>query len=467
MQENPKYFMDSNSLLASPQYKYLNFISLQKFTLWDVKRYLREPILSNFPVVRLGKFIEEQNRMIKLFDEPDTEFKILGVSNKVGIFDAYLEKGSNINQPYKRVEIGWLAYNPYRINVGSIGIKEQYHANEFISPAYVVFSCKKELLPNFLFLLFKTETFNQIIRENTIGSVRQNLLFGSLKLLEIPLPSLNIQKQLVEDYKFKLTKANNALIEYEKTNKEADDFLINFLGIKYREIEIDKGFSFVTFQNVDRWGVDFLLKAKSLESIKKCNYPTFEIGKFIKFLQYGISEKANTESKGTVVVRMNNIQDGKLDISNIKHFDFDSSNLTKSATILQKGDLLFNRTNSKELVGKTAIFDLEGEFTFASYLIRIRFTENINPKYMNYLFNSKIGRLQIDMTSRQILGQANINSQELKEFIFPIPELEIQNEIVWILDEFNTRKEYLLSQSINNRKEALETFENALFNTKL
>lgn len=86
---------------------------------------------------------------------------------------------------------------------------------------------------------------------------------------------------------------------------------------------------------------------------------------------------------------------------------------------------------------------------------------------MNYLFNSKIGRLQIDMTSRQILGQANINSQELKEFIFPIPELEIQNEIVWILDEFNTRKEYLLSQSINNRKEALETFENALFNTKL
>lgn len=464
---NPKHFMDNSNLKISAQSRYLHFTSFHKFTLWDVKRYLREPIQSNFPIVQLGKYIIEQNHLEKIFNEPDTEFKILGVNNKVGIFDAYKEKGYNINQPYKKVEKGWLAYNPYRINVGSIGIKNEYHQYEYISPAYVVFSCKKELLPDFLFLLFKTEVFNKIIKENTTGSVRQNLLFDSLRLLDIPLPSLEQQLSLLSDYNSKVKKADVALSKSQEIKIEAHSFLIDYLGVKYIPIQIIKGFNVFSFQNLDRWGVDFLLKAKSLESIKKCKFPTFEIGRFIKYLQYGISEKANLNDKGTVVLRMNNIQDSKLDTTDLKYIDFESSNLTKNTYILEKGDLLFNRTNSKELVGKTALFDLEGEFTFASYLIRIRFSENINPKYINYLFNSQIGRLQIDMISRQILGQANINSQELKEFVFPIPALKIQNEIVQKLDNLNDEKESLFNESIKNRKQALANFEKAVFNSKI
>src|SRR5690606_7764208 len=95
-------------------------------------------------------------------------------------------------------------YNPYRINVGSIGLKLPEHKYKYISPAYVVFSCKSDLLPEYLFAMFKTERFNAIINENTTGSVRQNLSYNKLSQIDIPLPSIKEQKILVEAYQSKL-----------------------------------------------------------------------------------------------------------------------------------------------------------------------------------------------------------------------------------------------------------------------
>ena len=71
------------------------------------------------------------------------QFKILGVNNKVGLFDAYTEAGRKIKQPYQRVEDGCLAYNPYRVNVGSIGLKTAGQKHDLISSAYVIFKCRE------------------------------------------------------------------------------------------------------------------------------------------------------------------------------------------------------------------------------------------------------------------------------------------------------------------------------------
>ena len=77
-----------------------------------------------------------------------------------------------------------------------------------------------------------------------------------------------------------------------------------------------------------------------------------------------------------------------------------------------EGDILINRTNSKELVGKCGVFQAEGEYVFASYLIRVRVDNSrVLPEYLAYAINSPLGRQQVDALSRQIIGQANINSQ--------------------------------------------------------
>ena len=79
----------------------MKIIPFHDIVLWDVKRYSSKKIQSEYPIVKLGSCIQEQSHRSKLSDYPENEFGILGVSNKIGIFDAYKEKGININQPYK------------------------------------------------------------------------------------------------------------------------------------------------------------------------------------------------------------------------------------------------------------------------------------------------------------------------------------------------------------------------------
>lgn len=170
-------------------YPHLKFINFSDLFLWDFKRYASNNISSTkYNIVKLSDYIQEENIKIKPFENPDDNYEILGVNNKTGLFDAYIEKGSKINQPYKVVKDGFLAYNPYRVNVGSIGLKTEQQKYKYISPAYVVFSCKKGLLPEFLYILFRTNKFNELIRENTTGSVRQTLSFTSMGNIKIPLP---------------------------------------------------------------------------------------------------------------------------------------------------------------------------------------------------------------------------------------------------------------------------------------
>lgn len=413
----------------------MKLIPYTLFDLWDTKRYTSQGFSSEFEIVNLGSCIKEENKKYKLFLDEEKEFGILGVSNKVGIFDAYVQKGKDINQPYKKMEVGWLAYNPYRINVGSIGIKKVEHKNDYISPAYVVFSCNEKLLPEFLFLLFKTDIFNRIINESTTGSVRQNLTIDILRTLKIPLPEINQQHSLVQDYFSKIHTSRDLEEEANSLEQKIDDYLYEALEINPSINKSEAGnLSLVNFEEVERWSVDFLVNNKYSASITKGKYPSIKLKNLIIGYQYGLSEKASKENIGIPMLRMNNILNAELSINDLKYLAEDQS---LKNYILDKGDLLFNRTNSKELVGKTAVFDLDGKYTFASYLIRVRINLEIaNVFYVNYLFNSSILQFQKDLVSRQITGQANINAQEMQDFLFPLPPLCEQNKIV---DEINKR----------------------------
>jgi type I restriction enzyme S subunit len=459
MVNNPKLKMQEAVKLSN----YLKLISLINFDLWDTKRYTSRGISSFFEIVELGSCIKEENGKYKLFEEEKQEFGILGVNNKEGIFDAYTQKGKDINQPYKKMEIGWLAYNPYRINVGSIGVRLEEHKNEYISPAYVVFSCYKNLLPRFLFLLFKTNIFNKIINESTTGSVRQNLTIDILKKLKIPLPSIAEQERIIDAYSTKVKDANILQGKAEILQRSIDEYLFEELGIRLNnKKKQDNYISEISFENIERWSVDHIKQTIDSNFIFKGKYEPIRLKEIIEGYQYGLSEKASRENVGIPMLRMNNIYNSELKTDNLKYI---SKTQEVNRFILNKGDLLFNRTNSKELVGKTAIFDREEEFTFASYLIRVVINNKVaDPYFINYLFNSPILQFQKDLVSRQITGQANINAQEMREFLFPLPPIEKQKELV----ESLTKMRALILNHLKDSSKLIETaeeqFEQAIFN---
>jgi type I restriction enzyme S subunit len=146
-------------------------------------------------------------------------------------------------------------------------------------------------------------------------------------------------------------------------------------------------------------------------------------------VQYGSSAKADEDSTGVPVLRMGNIQDGKFDFDKLKYLPKAHDEFPE--LLLARGDLLFNRTNSAELVGKTAVFkDTPHPCSFASYLIRVRFGSGCVPDFVSYFINSVFGRAWIaDVVSQQV-GQANVNGTKLQALAIPLPPLAEQTRIV-------------------------------------
>lgn len=148
--------------------------------------------------------------------------------------------------------------------------------------------------------------------------------------------------------------------------------------------------------------------------------------------KYGSSSKTNEDPSGVPVLRMGNIQDGELDLSHLKYLPLDHDEFP--GLHLADGDLLFNRTNSPELVGKTAVYRSQiTPCSFASYLISVRFSGGYMPELASALINSAHGKRWINSVVIQQVGQANVNGSKLSGLAVPVPPFEEQQEIVLAL----------------------------------
>jgi type I restriction enzyme S subunit len=160
------------------------------------------------------------------------------------------------------------------------------------------------------------------------------------------------------------------------------------------------------------------------------------IGDASIFTEYGMSEKTFDGIDGIPVLKMGDIQDGKVILGGQKLVQENVEGLP--SLFLKKWDLLYNRTNSAELVGKTGIYDgPDDAYTFASYLIRIRCSEEcVNPIYLNQSMNTPLFRVtQIEPHLKQQCGQANVNGTIMRNMIVPVPPIGEQRRIVVKVDE--------------------------------
>ena len=147
---------------------------------------------------------------------------------------------------------------------------------------------------------------------------------------------------------------------------------------------------------------------------------------FIKKPSYGTSTKS--KKVGSVpVLRMGNLKNGNLDWADLVYTS-DQTEIDKYELIA--GDVLFNRTNSPELVGKTSIYRGERKAIYAGYLIKIQCLDDLNPEYLNYNLNSPEAKQYCYEVKSDGVSQSNINAQKLGEYPIQIPSLQEQNEIV-------------------------------------
>ncbi len=448
-------------------YKKLKLVELKEFDLWDIKRYTSKKLKSTFNIEKISNCIKEENRKYKLYLEEDKTFGILGVNNKDGIFDAYEQKGKEINQPYKKMEIGWLAYNPYRINVGSIGIRKKEHLYQYISPAYVVFSCLDNLLPEYLYLLFRTERFIKIINESTTGSVRQNLTSEILKTLEIPLPPLSEQETIVKNYYDKITQATTYQQQAETLEKNIESYLFESLGIeqKTEQKTKKKGLQFVEFYKMNFWGVDKIKLDKGLHSSR---YEVTSIGDFPELLVTCFRGKSPkyTEISPKFILNQKCNRWNSIDFSFVKSVDEDWYNNIDEDFFTKEGDILVNSTGEGTIGRATYITKNYEGLIYDSHMLLLRLNRSIyNPILFVDLFNSSYIQTQIDkIKSAQATKQTELGINNLLKIRIPIlSNLQVQQTIITQIDTYKNEIKILRERATLLKQQAEQEFEQTIF----
>ncbi len=181
--------------------------------------------------------------------------------------------------------------------------------------------------------------------------------------------------------------------------------------------------------------LDELVKSRFVEMFG--TYPSNEKGwdtgtirDLVAEVRYGSSRKAADGDSGQYpYLRMNNITyNGELDLSDTKTIDIPDEELDKCT--VRRGDVLFNRTNSKELVGKTCVYNRDEMMVLAGFVIRVRVNERILPEVLSAFLNTDFSKQMLYGMGKAAIGQANINAQELQNIGIYIPPIELQKEYV-------------------------------------
>jgi type I restriction enzyme, S subunit len=375
--------------------------------------------------------------LIRRKDEVDRRERTLEDLQLITIhFDGTLEaRSQKVSKGFKGrlffAEPGDVVYSKIDVRNGAIAVVPQHMSNAVVSSEFPVYCVRQDLAePAYIKLLFKTSYFRHAINGMISGaSGRKRVQPDQLEDLLVPLPPLDNQRAIVRRWRLMQETVKGRKQEAADQLAGLNVRFLDALGLRVWDAPEGRRSLIVPWSKFRRWSVSYNEAATIVPALSLGKYPVAELGSVLEFVQYGSSQRANTSNDGTPILRMNNIIDGHLDLTHLKYITL--SDRERLKLLLRDGDILFNRTNSKELVGKCAVFHASGDYVFASYLIRLRVNaEQALPDFIAYAINSTIGRAQIDALSRQIIGQANVNTDELRSLRIPLPPLATQTEIM-------------------------------------
>ena len=167
-------------------------------------------------------------------------------------------------------------------------------------------------------------------------------------------------------------------------------------------------------------------------------WETATIRDIVTDVRYGSSRPAVDGGKYPYL-RMNNITyGGELDLTDTKRIDIPDNELDKCT--VRRGDVLFNRTNSKELVGKTCVYNRDEMMVLAGFVIRVRVTERILPEFLSAFLNTDFSKRMLLGMCKAAIGQANINAQEMQDIGIYLPPTELQRQFVQFKEQTDKSK---------------------------
>lgn len=294
----------------------------------------------------------------------------------------------------------------------------------------------KHINKNLLVKVLSSYIVQKQIQEVITTGCQPKLAIKKIEQLKIPLPPINEQQRIVERIESLFVKLDRAKELIENTLAQFEQ---NKMAILHKAF---------TGELTARW--------RKENNIDLSSWQEKTIDELCTSLKYGTSKKSKPEGS-VVVLRMGNLQNGEIDWSNLMYTD-DKDDIEKY--LLKKGDVLFNRTNSPELVGKTSIYRGEYPTIYAGYLIKLDYGKDIIGEYLNYMMNSTKAKHYCYTVKTDGVSQSNINAKKIGAFEIPVPTIEEQQEIVNILDKLLAK--YNKIKNLEQQLEKIELLKKAI-----
>lgn len=392
---------------------------------------------SHFPIVKLGKYIQQVSQR----NHSEANIEVFSVTNSGGFTKStdYFSKEvfSKDVSNYKIVSPGQFAYNPSRINVGSIDYLK-HNSSVLVSPLYVIFKCNEDIHAEYLLRYLKSEWGNSQIRANTEGAVRDSLKFKGLENIKIPLPSIDDQVRIT-----KVLGKVEVLIRQRTQHLEQLDDLVQsvFLEMFGNPVRNEKGWEKIQFS-------DLLVDIESGKS-PRCE-----------------AREATLEEWG--VLKLGAVTRCKFDETENKALPNDVPPLRHNE--VKAGDLLFSRKNTYELVAACAyVFHTRPKLLMPDLIFRFVFKKSaeINPIFIWKLLTNDSQRKAIQSLAAGAAGSMpNISKANLKNVLLPIPPLELQNQFVAIVEKVEIIKSRY-QESLNDLQDLYGSLSQQAFRGEL
>lgn len=268
----------------------------------------------------------------------------------------------------------------------------------------------------YLAYFFESPETRQEMWKLAKGIAQANISPKEILNLEIPLPPLPEQHKIVEILEDHLSRLDAALADVKQAKVKAAQFRRSLLQAAFTG-------------NLESDGTRLMTELPT-------GWETRALKDWEMDAQSGFASGAhNSENKGVIHLRPMNISRlGKLDFENYKSVE------DNSARRIVKGDILFNNTNSAELVGKTTIIDIDGEFAYSNHMTRLRFpVEKVDHKYMSILLHSMWMSGFFNEICSNHVNQASVSIKRLGQVEITLPPLPEQHKIVEILEDHLSR----------------------------
>ena len=358
-------------------------------------------------IVKIGDVISEYSVRNK-FDE---NIPVYSVTNEKGFCTGYFSKevASKDKSTYKIVPRGYFAYNPSRINVGSVDW-QKYEDRVIVSPLYVVFGVSDRLDRQYLLHYLKGDMMLSFIKEYATGSVRDNLKLTDLGKFPINLRPVEEQRQIAAT----LDKIDDLIVKRRQQLDKLDEL------VKSRFIEI-----FGDPENNNKaWKVKFLDNLCTVGSSKRV-YQSEQSSEGVPF--WRISDLVSKIDTGTV--------DSALFISKTKYTE-----LKQAGLVPVTGDILLT---SRGTLGRCYIIKDEDRFYFQDGMISwlSNYSEEITPLYLQYLFSMSGFRKQIDKLQAGSTV-AYLSIAMLKKLQVMVPDKTLQKQFAAFVTQVDKSKSF-------------------------